>query len=146
MSDQLKWAWNTLYKRWPNILGICLFTINDGGQWDFSNYLQLARARAMMRQGFNTVATTPIIYTGYAPGLYTLAGDAKVRSNPNTMAQVYKIVQPGEVVEVLSEKVNMNGVLGFQQVKGGWMALHGGTWKLKALPAPEPVDREAIEG
>ncbi|MBK8134259.1 MAG: hypothetical protein KA401_00410 [Anaerolineae bacterium] len=146
MSDQLKWAWNTLYKRWPNILGICLFTINDGGQWDFSNYLQLARARAMMRQGFNTVATTPIIYTGYAPGLYTLAGDAvKVRSNPNTMAQVYKIVQPGEVVEVLSEKVNMNGVLGFQQVKGGWMALHGGTWKLKALPAPEPVDREAIK-
>lgn len=151
MADQLKWAWNTLYKRWANVIGVCLFTLNDGGQWPFSNYIEFPRARDMMRQGFNTVTTPAVSYKPYPVGLYTLSGDAvKIRTNPSTLAATYKVVQPGEVVEVLEEKVNMNGNWGFQQVKGGHMALHGGHWKLIPLPEPEapklePQTREEIK-
>lgn len=96
-----------------------------------------------MRQGFNTVAIAPKTYSGYPVGLYKLEKEAvKIRINPNTMAQVYKIVQPGEVAEVLSQTVNMNGVWGFQQVKGGHMAVHGGNWRLKELPVAEPPQPE----
>ena len=62
-------------------------------------------------------------------------------------------MQHGEVVEVLEtegEKLKMNGVWGFQLVKGGWMALHGGNWKLVPLPVsepptPEPQTRDEIK-
>jgi hypothetical protein len=157
MELLLAWAWNVLYKPSPKFKGAMLFTLNDGGQWDFSNYLHFPRARELMRKGFEMTILpsqpTPV-YTPKPLGHYILSGDGvRIRAAADTSAEIVKTLYNGAQVSVMSTAVIINDGYGWQEIEcgewRGFMALHGSgvTWSLSPVPVtpqPEPVTREQL--
>lgn len=159
MELLLTWAWNVLYKPSPKFKGAMLFTLNDGGQWDFSNYLHFPRARELMRKGFEmTILPSQPTDKPYPIGKYTLNGNGvRVRDHDSLKGNVIATLNDGSPVRVTSSNVVYDGGYGWQAIvheidgKGyvGYMALHGPgvTWSLSPVPVtpqPDPVTREQL--
>jgi hypothetical protein len=152
MDLLLKWAWNTLYKPSSKFKGAMLFTLNDGGQWDFSNYLHFPRARELMRKGFAMDIYPPQSepnYTPYALGVYTMNGTGvRVRGGPALSWHIVDTANSGDRIEVLDATLKLSDGYGWQKVLSGsvagYIALRGSgiTWSL--TPVAAPPDRRAV--
>lgn len=142
-AAQLRAAWKAIYQAYPEVAGVCYFSLSDQDSgWERHNVWRATSFRNGLREGFDTMTSTPAPVTGYATGAYTLdypGGRVNVRSGPSTSAGIVGTVGHGDPVDVLDAAVTVDGKWLFQRVQGGYMATKGGAWTL----APRTVDSEA---
>jgi hypothetical protein len=115
MAEQLLWAWRVLYKPWPNVIGVCLFAINDHpSEWHFSNYYKYTEARRLMQKGFERNMTTvpaPAVPAAIPqPGKYVLnKSSINLRDAAHVGGKFLFTVSPSQKVELKSTPLKWDG-------------------------------------
>jgi hypothetical protein len=149
-------AWKVFYEPYPEVIGICLFTVTDHpthwGEW---NGWYAPRLLDGITTGFDRMSTPTPTYKPYAPGNYILKGNGvRTRTKPGTDAPINGTWNTGATLLIRSTLIDHADDYGWQQVHidmgggyvtVGYMALHGAgvTWSLSPVPVTPAPDRYA---
>jgi hypothetical protein len=143
-AAQLKAAWKAIYKRHPEIIGVCFYCLSDRSSgWEQFNAYYADTFMQLTETGFDTVTTPPATqpFTPYALGRYRLIGTSNnIRSEPSvTNSIIRKTVQNGDIIKIISTAATSNGIYQWQQVAQGeltgWMAVWPASiFKAERLP------------
>lgn len=144
-ANQLKAAWNAIYKQYPEIIGVCFYCLSDRSSgWEQFNAYHADTFLRLTETGFNIVTTPPVEqpFTPYQTGRYRLVGTSNnIRSEPSvTGSMIRRTVQNGDILKITSAAPVKNGQYHWQQVShgdiSGWMAV----WPLQFFKAERLPD------
>jgi hypothetical protein len=151
---QLQAAYQAIYA--PHGIPVCYYQLSDHpDNWREFNAYYAPTFMDATRKGFDMTTPTPVTYTPYAAGTYTLVGSGvRVRTAPDLSAPYNHTANSGARVEVAETAITPADDYGWQRVHvdlgggyvaTGWMALRGTkvTWSLTPVTTDPEAERKA---